>query len=203
MNRRSFLQATGLSTAIGLMPQLGLAARVDTLILNDVLVDTSTSFGASFARAARSRRLTVTEAAAGLAGEGMGRWIPDRTALHPIAGVTGAEPLFVLERLGWDRNMRVAMRIEHRSNAVGDLEHRIAGPVRLVDDLARDLRRAGGDFPALVADALRRVPAGPAPQKTVIVATPAVAEDLEQPLFSYVIAGRNLGLSPYPSRFTA
>lgn len=32
---------------------------------------------------------------------------------HVIMGMTARQPLFILERLGWDRGMRVVLRIEH------------------------------------------------------------------------------------------
>lgn len=196
MNRRSFLKAASLSAAAALTPKTAFAAQREALILHEILVDRSTRQGESFAQAAEARLLPLVEAPADPGASW--RWRRE-AAERPVAGFLGREALFVLERLGWDRGMRLALKIEHRADGSGRLEHRLSGPAELVEELASSLRRAGEAFPAAMAEALTRLPARPGPQGALVVSTPAAA-GLAQPLFSFVIAGRELGLPPYPNR---
>ncbi|MGH8389082.1 MAG: hypothetical protein ACRESJ_26980 [Pseudomonas sp.] len=45
-----------------------------------------------------------------------------------VIGMTAHQPLFVLERLGWDRDMRVVLRVEHEWLPDGTVHHRLEAP---------------------------------------------------------------------------
>lgn len=67
-----------------------------------------------------------------------------------IAGLTQFGPMFVLERLGREHGLRVALRAEHRVNGDGTLAHVIGGaPDTLA--FAETLQRESPDWPVLTA----------------------------------------------------
>lgn len=68
----------------------------------------------------------------------------------PIAGLTQFGPMLVLERLGRERGLRMALRAEHRPRSDGTLAHLLsAAPETL--DLAERLQREGLEWPVLTA----------------------------------------------------
>jgi hypothetical protein len=49
-----------------------------------------------------------------------------------FAGITGADALFVIENLAWDRRLRVIYRGRHAPPCDGFVEHLLSGPMSLV-----------------------------------------------------------------------
>ena len=55
-----------------------------------------------------------------------------------LAGVTTADALFVLERLGWDRGLRVTYRGVHGIPKDGQVAHELTGPAGLIHASLQD-----------------------------------------------------------------
>ncbi|HEY8519555.1 MAG TPA: hypothetical protein VIN61_05715 [Gammaproteobacteria bacterium] len=105
-----------------------------------------------------------------------------------IAGLTQFGPMFVLERLGFERGLRVVLRVEHRVRGDGELEHAIAGAPHVVA-LAETLQRQGVEWPVLFA-ALARTASGGGlgPRVERTVRTPGAKPELsrgEDPLDAF------------------
>lgn len=148
-------------------------------------------------------------AAHGVAGDVTSLW---RTTLAPawkakpeaVMGMSEHGPLFILERMGWNHDMRATFRGQHSLDAQGNLRHELQGPAELVDALAAGLPEAGADFGALIAEVLHAVPLGQGEKKHLVV-TVAAKADLAEPLYSYVLAPRCdcAGLMPYSHNHSA
>lgn len=61
------------------------------------------------------------------------KWLKHQSV---VAGMTARQPLFVLERLAWDRGMRVVLRVEHNWLDDGSIAHRIEAPGHQLPPLA-------------------------------------------------------------------
>lgn len=116
-----------------------------------------------------------------------------RGAPVPLAGMTYHGPLFCLERLAWERGLRVIWRAEHRVLPGGLLEHRVKGPETLVararlGPLA--LARQDGGWSGALARLLQACPTGQAAldeaRLCVPLSQPPAAAD--EPLISWIIA---------------
>jgi hypothetical protein len=53
-----------------------------------------------------------------------------------VMGLTTLDQLFCLERLAWDRGMKVLIRVEHRDVGLGDIAHKIEAPPLLAEKSA-------------------------------------------------------------------
>jgi hypothetical protein len=73
-----------------------------------------------------------------------------RATPFAMAGLTQFGPMFVLERLGAEYGLRVALRVEHASRADGSLAHSFEGAPETIA-LAEALGQRSVDWPALVA----------------------------------------------------
>lgn len=199
MNRRAFLSSTLLPVIAGLVPRTTFAAQ-GALVVRTVVVDITLSAGMAFAQAGRAAGLSVV----GTGSDMTGYWTRMRArnwsageVPDAVAGFTGPEALFVLERLAWDRNLRVAFRAEHRANADGLIEHSLDGPAALVEALAERLPRAGADFPICMARLLADYPADAGRRNILVVRTRTQAVGLDRPVHSCVFAAPSLRLPPY------
>jgi hypothetical protein len=133
--RREFLQAGLAVSALPLLTQSGLrrsdiawggestvAARAEALLtlrVQKVIVDTDLSESRVFAREAARFGLATSSFTGG---DATSLWYHEldpiwRERPCTIAGLTRFGPLFVLERLAWDRGMRVLYRAEHKQNS--------------------------------------------------------------------------------------
>lgn len=148
-------------------------------------------------------------AAHGVAGDITSLW---RTTLAPawkakpeaVMGMTEHGPLFILERMGWNHDMRATFRGQHSVDANGSLRHDLQGPAELVDALAARLPQAGSDFGPVLAEVLQSLPLGGGAKKHLVV-TVAAKADFAEPLYSYVLAPRCdcAGLTPYSHNHSA
>jgi hypothetical protein len=118
----------------------------------------------------------------------MGQW---REQPVPLAGLTEAMPLFLLERFGWDHGLRVAFRAEHRPQDGGVLVHQLEGPPDMLIAF-QSLAVGRLEFGSCMADAVASCPQTAHTTTTAMFTTPAVARESRQtlPLYSWVIAPR-------------
>lgn len=118
----------------------------------------------------------------------MGQW---REQPVPLAGLTEAVPLFLLERFGWDHGLRVVFRAEHRPQDDGILVHQLEGPPDMLIAF-QSLATGQMEFGSCMADALASCPKTARTATTAMFTTPPVPRESQQtlPLYSWVIAPR-------------
>lgn len=126
-SRRTVLQG-GLASACAAMttlPHWSLASPTSpTNEVSLLVVDDGFAEGRAFAEeTARWNRNVHT-----ISGDVTSLWYRDlhrrwQSATSVIAGLTGYTALFCLERLAWDANHRVVIRIDHTRRALGEIEH--------------------------------------------------------------------------------
>jgi len=116
-NRREFIQAglaasmmPILATARELLPQPAASVFPFHKVIFDHRFPASVEFGSEMEK--------VGAAVYGIHGDITDLWFHDlderwKQGPAPIAGMTAHGPLFCLERLAWDRGMRVLSRIDH------------------------------------------------------------------------------------------
>ena len=135
-DRRSFI---GGSAALAAVATAG-AGRAGTLPragrFYKVVVDSRFAESVAFAREAARSGVALAR----ISGDVTDLWFNDldlRWKAGPVAvaGLTGADSLFCLERLGWDAGLRVVFRGEHLANASGGLDHRLTAPRGLLAGL--------------------------------------------------------------------
>ncbi|MBX5462648.1 MAG: hypothetical protein IRZ28_16355 [Steroidobacteraceae bacterium] len=83
----------------------------------------------------------------------------------PIAGLTARSALFCLEQLALSRGLRVVFHGEHILYPDGRTEHSILRGAQRAQVSARDLTRAGPQWPAAIAEALARHRQNPRPER--------------------------------------
>ena len=155
INRRELLNAA----AVLAVPSLAAAQSLDTRAISRVLIDE---------RHAPARALGIRLAATGravyrlAAGDLTSVWIGElepvwRDHPVPLAGLTESSTLFCLEELTLRNGGRVVFHAEHVEFANGELEHAV---LRGADPFlcARELRRAGRDWPRVLAQLLSAYP---------------------------------------------
>lgn len=188
-DRREFLQATAVLSAAPMAARAKLAGASAALPLDAVVVDArhaaARDFGAFVAAAGAPRRDVEGDITALWQNELLQRW---RTAPGAIAGLTERPALFLLERLGWDHDLRVVFEAEHLPDGSGGAAHRV---VRSADPgLQQELAAAGAWWPAVLAEAL--VAGNPAARRDFRPSGAAMAAFLGEPvkLHSWIIAPR-------------
>jgi hypothetical protein len=197
-NRREFLQIGIAASALPLAAQAARASEplgwlgpsaAPAVPLYTAVYDLRFAPSVAFARRAEALGVAVHA----IEGDMTRLWYDDlyhrwRNGAVAIAGLTAHGPMFCLERLAWDQGMRVVFRAEHAPLQVGTLEHRVEGPVAMLDDA----RGAAADrsWGARFADLVTRCPSGRAELDSFAACGPAdgaVAADAE-PLYTWVIA---------------
>ena len=149
-DRRSFISGSAaLAAAAAAAPGLASAGRPSGRLYKAV-IDTRFAESLGFAREAARAGLPLAR----IRGDVTDLWFHDlgprwKAGQAAVAGLTGADALFCLERLAWDANMRVVFRAEHRAVAAG-VEHRLTAPDGALADLG-PLRRSGRAWPAQAA----------------------------------------------------
>jgi hypothetical protein len=198
-NRREFLQiglaATALPLAGGLLAPAADAAAVapaPAIPLYRILFDAEVAQGRQFGEAAA--RLGVPFHAMAR-GDVTDFWYHDldlawRNAPQAIAGFTRHGPLFVLERLAWDRGMRVVLRAEHRPAGDSAIEHVLTGPSASLSRAAA-LVPAGDEWMSVMAGVVSHCAAGcsETTTRTLVTRTGQRLPDNES-FYSWVIAPR-------------
>lgn len=143
MNRRNFLKISLTGAAIPTLAGTGQFSLADTL---SAWGGGAPELAISDARFAACQRFGSAAEQAGLAhtaidGDITALWFKQlepqwRKGPMVIAGMTARQPLFVLERLAWDRGMRVVLRVEHDWQADGSVSHLLDAPEHQVPALA-------------------------------------------------------------------
>jgi hypothetical protein len=160
------------------------AARPHELgaILTDVSMD-----AVAFGTAARARGLSVYEIGSDLAQvychnlQPLWRNEPDRS----VGGLTGAEPLFYIERLAWDAGLRLIFLGRHEVGAGGRTRHSVNGPSEAVDAFRASARLI--DWRIALAKLLKALPvSAPTLKPLSAVRDAVIARDAA--LFSWVLA---------------
>ena len=197
-NRREFLQigltATAMPLAGGLFASTQAAAKehVADIPLYKIVFDADFAQGRQFGEAAA--RLGVPFHAMAR-GDVTDFWYHDldlawRAAPQAIAGFTRHGPLFVLERLAWDRGMRVVLRAEHRPAGDGAIEHVLTGPSASLSRAAV-LVPAGDEWMSVMAGVVSQCAAGcSAPTTQTIITRASQGLPGNEPFYSWVIAPR-------------
>jgi hypothetical protein len=106
-----------------------------------------------------------------------------------IAGLTAHGPIFCLERLAWDQGMRVIFRGEHKVLSVGEVEHSLSGPGKMLRDAA-NLSAKGQSWSAGMARLVAGCPIGGGQDSKISIKTivPNSADLDSETLISWVIA---------------
>jgi hypothetical protein len=106
-----------------------------------------------------------------------------------VAGLTAHGPIFCLERLAWDQGMRVTFRGEHKVLSVGEVEHSLSGPRKMLRDAA-NLSDNGKSWGARIARLVAGCPVGRGQDSKVRIKTimPNSADLDSETLISWVIA---------------
>ena len=196
MNRRQFLHAgmiiPALPIAAGIPFRNAVAGSLrgsNPIRMHKLIFDERFPEGRAFA--AQADRLGLSTHA--IRGDVTDLWYHDldlrwRKGPSAIAGMTTGDSLFCLERLAWDREMRVVFRAEHSCLPGGFTEHRLYGPVRLLEHAA-DLLKGQADWGGPVAQLVAGCPADrSAVSEESIVAGSLDAGAERMPLVSWVIA---------------
>ncbi len=125
-DRRSFIGASAaLAATAAARPTL--AAVAGRPRLYKAVVDARFPESLAFAREAARAGLPLAR----IKGDVTDIWFNDlgprwKTEPAAVVGMTGADALFCLERLGWDAGLRVVFRAEHAAGADGAVEHRLS-----------------------------------------------------------------------------
>ncbi|MNF76181.1 hypothetical protein D3C85_782580 [compost metagenome] len=137
MNRRSVLKAGLASSLLPLIGFNGIAKAFDLetkvklkAIVSDARFSASNSFG-SHAKVLGVPLLVSS-------GDITKLWLKHldplwREGTASVMGLTTQEQLFCLERLAWDRGMKVLLRIEHNAAVEGRIAHSIVAPPSLIE----------------------------------------------------------------------
>lgn len=197
-NRREILIGGVAAGALAAAPGVLRAAAHATVVREvaapyRVVVDERHAAARALADAARARGWPVStirgDVTALWYGELALRW---REGPAPIVGMTSASALFCLERLAWDAFMRLNLRIDHRGQRDGRVEHRLEAQPGLVapGELAA-LARAdfAAALPPLLARATRARRGRPA-TRTLAGAAGTLAPAPEEWLVSWSIGTR-------------
>lgn len=110
------------------------------------------------------------------------RWRSEPLA---VAGFTRHGPLFVLERLAWDRGLRVVFRAEHQPRSGGALTHQLSGSRAAVQAASR-LLAAESPWTRTMARVVSQCTTCNEVGSATVMAGHAPAFD--EPFFSWVIA---------------
>ncbi|MEO6339233.1 MAG: hypothetical protein ABIO39_04255 [Caulobacteraceae bacterium] len=183
VHRRGFIQA---GLALGALPQVGRAA--DRLQLHGFVFDARFPEAAQVAAAVRGAPRWAT------AGDMMPLWY-ERLDLQwkrqplPLAGVTTADALFVLETLAADRQMRVVYRGVHGAPRDGWIAHELNGPRALVMAAGP----VGADWAPRLGRAMTRATPGRSARSAArFVSSAAGSAGRETALYSWIIAPREV-----------
>jgi hypothetical protein len=193
--RRQFLREGITVSALSLMlgKPLVTASTAKNLPISKVVFDRN--FAASRAFAVEATRLGVP--VHGIAGDVTALWYEDldqRWRLGPdvIAGLTGVSSLFCLEQLSRRDDRRVLLRIDHRPEGAGVIEHRGRGAAVTLARAGRMLRNA--PWPAEMAQLLLSQPLNVGARVDTRsfsqLGSSGPVDDWVEPLVSWVIGPR-------------
>lgn len=141
MKRRSVLKVGLASSLLPLLGFNGFAKAFDlqsNIQLRAIISDAR--FAASSAFGAQAATLGVPHLSS--KGDITAIWLKHldplwREGKASVMGLTTRDQLFCLERLAWDRGMKVLIRVEHQDSGRGDIAHKIEAPPLLAERTAQ------------------------------------------------------------------
>ena len=141
MKRRSVLKAGLASSFLPLLGFNGFAKAFDlqtNIQLRATISDAR--FAASSAFGAHAATLGIPHISS--KGDITAIWLKHldplwREGKAAVMGLTTQDQLFCLERLAWDRGMKVLIRVEHQDSGRGDIAHKIEAPLLLAERTAQ------------------------------------------------------------------
>ncbi|MGP3618738.1 twin-arginine translocation signal domain-containing protein [Pseudomonas aeruginosa] len=197
MNRRNFLKTSLAGTAVPALAGIGQFSLADSLAnwgqgtpewaISDSRFSACQRFGSAAERAGLSHLAIDGDVTALWYKHLDPQWRKEPTV---IAGMTALQPLFVLERLAWDRGMRVVLRVEHHWQGDGRVNHRLEAPEHQLPELATLF---GGDadwnerFARLAANCSWNLAGSPCGQGLSSAST-HINNERPAPLVSWIIA---------------
>ena len=186
VHRRGFIQSGLAIGGAAVLPQVARAAA--PLQLHGFVFDSRFAEAGEIAGAACSAPRWAT------AGDMMPLWY-ERLDLQwkekplPLAGVTTADALFVMETLAADYRMRVVYRGMHSAPQGGLVQHELSGPEALV----REAGAGGPGWAARLGRVMTSATAGQSARREVAFATATTgAKARETTLYSWIIAPREM-----------
>ena len=188
-NRRTFLQSAAALSATPLAGRTVFANGRALAALDAVVVDTRHQAARDFGRRAASLGAPLREIGGDITDlwrhELNARWQQSPAA---IAGLTERPALFLLERLAWDRDLRVVYEGEHAADPAGSAVHRVVRSSNA--SLEHELTSVGPSWPNLLAD--RLFGGGQVAAKDFMPSGAAMASHYGEPtkLYSWIIAPR-------------
>ncbi len=194
MNRRDFMVHGTVAAGLGVAAMtiagdrsfFGLAPY---RVIIDARFPESCEFGASAGRMGCEIRPIHGDVTALWFNELQPHWARRKEA---IVGMTTAHSLLCLEQLAWEQWMRVAARVEHRSQPDGTIRHRLLMPASALAE-TRSALEGNGHWAERVAAALVKRPGadpGGRPMQSVFITRPARALSRIS-LVSWAIAPRS------------
>jgi hypothetical protein len=190
MTRRKLIQV---SAALATSPAVLAHAKQDVATLSAGLplcatvIDSGSKDARAFGRAAAARSLSVHAIGRDLADVYFGELVPRWRQYGPtaVAGLTGIAPLFCLERLAWDVDLRIVFLGRHEIAGDAPARHVINGPKATVNAFRAAARVL--DWHIALAHSLNQIPvATPALRPLSAVRDAAIVGD--PALFSWVLA---------------
>jgi hypothetical protein len=186
--RELFQVGTALVVGSAALAETGNAFACGTRVrLTAMLVDADSNVAQAFGRIAAADGVPVQSIRDDLTDVYCDQLAPQwrKGAKTAVGGLTGAAPLFYLERLAWDAGMRVVFLGRHEITGDAPPKHALRGP-RLPIDVFHDSVR-WLEWPLALAETLREIPVhAPALQPVSFVRDAVVAGDCA--LFSWVLA---------------
>lgn len=198
-NRRDFLYLGLTALALPVVPGAWIpgadsAAReaLPTLPLYKVIFDQRFAESRAYADEMRAAGLPVHA----IRGDITDVWFNDldlrwRKGPAAIAGLTGPGAIFCLERLAWDRRMRVLFRVDHRRLPDGRIEHAFSGPEQMVSGFPMPLGQED-EWPVRMAQWTSRFPISPARTEETFLGPPLKSGNHPEHLVSWVIGSPQL-----------
>jgi hypothetical protein len=185
-NRREFLQTGAVVSAFAVNGLLvrdaaALGAARDRVTLHKVIYDDRYADVRDFAATVAQRGIALAALDAGdvtrIFDELDVLW---RSQPFAIAGTTQFGPMLVLEQLGVERGLRMALRVEHRLQADGTLAHSVTAAEETLA-LANALGASDFAWPvAMAALACGCASPGDAPERTVALAFGGAQPELQR-----------------------
>lgn len=190
MMRRTLLKAGLASSFIPLIANRGLAAAFDSrpgskpsVCISDSRYHASTAFGT-----AASGLGIVNLANRGDITAIWSRHLDPlwREGRSTVIGMTTTAQLFCLERLAWDRGLKVILQIEHKHDAHKGIVHSISAPLDLAEQIA-DVVTVGMKWPEGLASILGSCASADLCRPSPLRQTPSKGY-LDEDLVSWIIA---------------
>lgn len=186
--RRNILKSAAVLSATPLAPKIVFADGQPPAVLDALVIDSRHSQARAFGRRAGrwGAPLRIIE------GDITDLWLNELDARWKskpaaVAGLTERPALFLLERLAWDRGMRVVFEAEHLPTGSGGV-HRVVRSANA--GLESELGAAGQSWPAVLADQL--LTGSQLATRDYRPSGAAMAASLDEPtkLYSWIIAPR-------------